>query len=114
MPSRSDTALAEMRRALAALSALVGRHSENSFLADPDAPAAAAMHLLIVGESADNLDPEIRDSLPDVPWRSIIALRHRLAHGYYRQDERQLWDTAVDSAPALHRQLPPRPDAAED
>lgn len=114
MPSRSDAALVEMHRALAALSALVERHSEESFLADPDAAAAAAMYLLIIGESADNLDLALRESLPNVPWRSIIALRHRLAHGYYRQDERQLWETALNRAPALQRSLPPAPIVHQD
>lgn len=88
------------------LARLVDGHSQESFVNDADAVAAASMYLLVVGESATKLTPETRERVPDTPWRRIIDLRHRLAHGYFAQDPFTLWEAAVNSAPVLHGRLP--------
>ncbi len=107
MRSRSDeVALSDMHRALRLLDHLVAQHTEESFVSDPNATAAASMFLLTIGESANKLSLEAQAAAPEAPWRKIIDLRHRLAHGYFQQDERMLWKTAINDAPILQRSLP--------
>jgi len=31
---------------------------------------------------------------PEVPWRQIIAVRHRIVHAYFDLDWQILWDAA--------------------
>jgi uncharacterized protein with HEPN domain len=43
---------------------------------------AVERQLLVVGEAANHLSAECRNSHPDVPWKFIIGLRNIIAHDY--------------------------------
>lgn len=36
----------------------------------------------IVGGAANRVSPEFHEQHREIPWRQIVALRHRLIHGY--------------------------------
>jgi uncharacterized protein with HEPN domain len=40
-----------------------------------------------------------------VPWRQIVAVRHRIVHAYFDLDWQILWDSATDDIPPLRRQI---------
>jgi uncharacterized protein with HEPN domain len=42
--------------------------------------------LLIVGEALDGVHADVLAQEPDIPWRQVIALRHRLVHAYWLID----------------------------
>jgi uncharacterized protein with HEPN domain len=42
---------------------------------------------------------------PEVPWRQVIALRHRIVNAYFDLDWQILWDAATDEIPELQRQV---------
>jgi uncharacterized protein with HEPN domain len=46
-----------------------------------------------------------QDRYPDVPWRDVTRLRHRLAHHYHRVDPDQVWTIATVDVPALVRRM---------
>jgi uncharacterized protein with HEPN domain len=62
-------------------------------------------HLTVIGEAISRLSVELRARYPDVPWRQIIAVRHRIVHAYFDLDWQILWDTAIDDIPELRRQV---------
>lgn len=66
---------------------------------------ALSMSIGLIGEAAAHLSEELRVENPHVPWRSIVAMRNFVMHEYFRLDLDILWDTAVDSIPALIVQL---------
>ena len=39
-----------------------------------------------IGEAASRLSDEARKQLPQLPWRDIVGMRHRLVHGYMQVD----------------------------
>ena len=49
--------------------------------------------LLAVGEALRNVPAEWRAAAPAIPWRAIIAMRHRLAHDYWLTDSRTVLET---------------------
>lgn len=55
----------------------------------PDASDTLAIRycLLIVGEALDWIPAGVLSREQGIPWRRVIALRHRLAHGYWLVDE---------------------------
>ena len=56
--------------------------------ASPDIRILAIRHcLMLVGEALDFVSDEIFAHEPLIPWRRVIALRHRLIHGYWLIDE---------------------------
>ena len=54
-----------------------------------------------VGEAASRLPESTRDSLPHLPWREMIALRHRLVHGYGTVKAERIWEIATRDLPPL-------------
>ena len=66
----------------------------------------AVLHALtIIGEAANRLSPELRDTHPDLPWRRIIGFRHRLVHGYGDLDLLLVWEVATTMVPGLRMQV---------
>jgi len=68
-------------------------------------PAAVLHHLTVIGEAISRLSVELRERHPEVPWRQIIAVRHRIVHAYFDLDWQILWDAAIDDIPELRRQV---------
>ena len=56
-------------------------------------------------EAISRLSIELRERHPEVPWRQIIAVRHRIVHAYFDLDWQILWDAAIDDIPELRRQV---------
>ena len=48
-------------------------------------------HLQIIGEAVGHLSEDVRARYPDVPWRSIIGMRHVLVHEYFEVDLDLIW-----------------------
>ncbi|MCD6282018.1 DUF86 domain-containing protein [bacterium] len=62
----------------------------------------ALVHLIeLVGEAANRVPREVRESLPGIPWARIVGMRNRLIHGYDFVDYDILWQTVVEDLPAL-------------
>jgi uncharacterized protein with HEPN domain len=84
---------------------------EAAFLANRLHQNAVIRSLEVMGEAANALTPECRASLPDIPWRQIIGLRHRLIHGYAEVQLDRVWAIVQnDLAPliaALEPLIPP-------
>src|SRR5688572_1152415 len=79
--------------------------SEESFLNNEILPAAILHHLMVIGEAMNRLSVELRGRHPEVPWRQIMAVRHRIVHAYFDLDWQILWDAATDDVPQLRKQL---------
>ena len=87
------------------IEAIVAATSEDSFLRDEVLPAAVLHHLTVIGEAISRLSVELRERHPEVPWRQIIAVRHRIVHAYFDLDWQILWDAATDDIPELRRRV---------
>ena len=53
----------------------------------------------IVGEAVSKLSIEFSDQHPEIPWATIIGMRHRLVHAYSDIDYDILWTTVTEAAP---------------
>ncbi len=68
--------------------------------------AFALVHALqIAGEAAGRVGAATRNQHPEVPWASMIGMRHRLVHAYFDINLDILWTTAIHAAPALAAQI---------
>ena len=79
------------RDAALLLDMLLAARDAQGFSAGLDGPAfmasrlhqnAAIRSLGVIGEAAGKVSPPTRTAHPDIPWREITAMRHRLIHGY--------------------------------
>ena len=79
--------------------------ASGSSRADLDANRQLVLALVkcieIVGEAACQVTVAGRDSVPEVPWPSIVAMRHRLVHAYFDIDLDLVWITVTEDLPRL-------------
>ena len=59
----------------------------------------------IVGEASYKLTNEIREQYSEIEWRDIISMRHILVHGYYKTEDKIIWDTVKNYFPPLKKQI---------
>lgn len=62
---------------------------------------AVIRNLEVIGEAVRNLSPEFRGRHPDVPWRSITALRNVLIHEYFGVELEIVWRVVQRRVPSL-------------
>ncbi|MEI6499912.1 MAG: HepT-like ribonuclease domain-containing protein [Armatimonadota bacterium] len=61
--------------------------------------------LLIMGEAANAISTETVLEHPEIEWRDIIGMRHRLIHAYYNINLTVVWKTLQEDLPGLRGQL---------
>lgn len=59
----------------------------------------------IVGEAANHVSLEVQRAHPEVPWRQIIGMRHRITHDYFEVDLEILWSVLTVELVALLPQV---------
>jgi uncharacterized protein with HEPN domain len=68
---------------------------------------AIAKALENIGEAAGKVSDETRSKLSSVPWKQMIALRHRITHDYFRLDLLKIWEIASHDVPSLINAIEP-------
>lgn len=81
-----------------AMSFAVGLDAE-SFAPGQMAYEAILRRLEIIGEAAGHIPQEARNLTQDILWRDIVALRNRLAHGYFAIERDILWNLVTVELP---------------
>lgn len=66
---------------------------------------AVIRNLEIIGEAINNIDPQVRDLHPSIPWRKIIALRNTLIHAYFGIDLDLVWKIVEKDIPELKKEM---------
>lgn len=66
--------------------------SKEEFLNNFMIQDAVVRNLEIIGEASRNINPEIKERFPDIPWRDIIAMRNKLVHEYFSVDSETVWN----------------------
>jgi uncharacterized protein with HEPN domain len=62
---------------------------------------ALARLLEIIGEAANGISPEFKESHPTLPWHGAISMRNRLIHGYFDINLDVVWRTVKEDLPDL-------------
>jgi len=68
---------------------------------------AVSMNVLVIGESIGRLPDAMKDQLVGLPWKSIVAVRNLVAHGYPELDARIVWDIATTRLDPLEAVVAP-------
>jgi uncharacterized protein with HEPN domain len=77
---------------------------KRSDLAQDDMLAfALARALELVGEAG--VSTETREAHPQIRWKSIVGMRHRLIHGYRSVDHDIVWETVQKVIPSFIKKL---------
>jgi len=61
----------------------------------------------IIGEAASQVSKEFQEIHPEIPWRKIIGMRHRLIHAYSEVRLDVVWEVVQNDLPSLIETLKP-------
>jgi len=79
---------------------LAGR-TRAEFDSDEDLQIVLAHRIQIIGEAASRVSTSAKEGHPEVPWRRIVGMRHRIVHDYMNIDADILWEVVTRSLPEL-------------
>jgi uncharacterized protein with HEPN domain len=83
-----------------ALDILQGKNRDD-YDADPILRLALTHLVQIIGEAARRVQPPFRESHPEIPWKQIVGMRHKVVHDYISIDFGILWIVVSQDLPAL-------------
>jgi uncharacterized protein with HEPN domain len=105
MPHDPHAAVFDMIQAVETAQRLSSGLSEAEFVSNETVEWAIFSQIVILGEAAGRVDRIFQNAHPDVPWASIIGMRHRLVHGYDSVDWGRVWKTLRNDLPPMLQQL---------
>ena len=106
MPTNPDTVyLGHMAAAVARIAEFVDRVPRAEFEREWTLQNALIRELEILGEAASKLSAGFVKANPEVPWKGMTGLRHKLIHDYFEVDLDVVWRTATDNVPEVARFL---------
>lgn len=72
-----------------------------TFDRDENLRLAVTPLIQIIGEASARVSNVFRDTHPEIPWREIVAMRHRIVHDYIHINYDVVWGVATHDVPAL-------------
>jgi uncharacterized protein with HEPN domain len=79
--------------------------SEEEFYRAEVLKRAVVRELEVIGEAANGISDDVKLQFPDVPWRQIIATRHRIIHEYFHVSYITVWAIMQNDLPRLDKQI---------
>jgi uncharacterized protein with HEPN domain len=92
--------LKDMVQAIDTIFEYVASRSMEEFISDKMSYHAVIYNIMILGEAANMLTFEFRESHSEVQWRQVTNMRNFLIHGYHNVEEDLVWEAiSKDLAP---------------
>jgi len=105
-PDNKDMArLWDILDAARAIVAFMAGITYESFLQDRKTRNAVERNLEIIGEATRAISAQTRLEYPEIPWKSMIALRNIIAHEYGDILYENIWRICGHRLPVLIQQL---------
>ncbi|MGQ0816112.1 MAG: HepT-like ribonuclease domain-containing protein [Gemmatimonadota bacterium] len=83
------------------VSELVTRTDRETFNRDWVIQDALIRELEILGEAAGRVSVDLIRAHPEIPWREVTGMRHKLVHDYFFVDLDIVWQTASVDIPEI-------------
>lgn len=97
MSRRDDQRLNDVLASAAAIAS----HLERGDLHDGLVFDAVRVRLIEIGEAVKDISAGLLATEPDIPWRSVVAMRDRLAHRYFDTGFEVVASTIAEDLPLL-------------
>jgi len=106
-PAEDGAWLLDMLTAALAVRSFVAGRTQAEYEAELFFRSAVERQVEIIGEAACGMSESFKQAHPEIPWRPIMAQRHRLAHEYGEIDDALIWTVATVHVPRLIEQIAP-------
>ena len=104
-PSKDPKRLTDILEAIDTIFQYVGSDDMETFVADRMRYHAVVYNIMIIGEAANMLTFEFRDSHSETPWRQITGMRNFLIHGYHQVEKDIVWKVIEEDLHILRPQI---------
>ena len=104
-PARDKERLQHMLDAINNIHEFTDNVSREQLFADKMRYYAVVKNVEIIGEAANMLSFEFRESHTELPWKAIVDMRNVIVHDYINIHEDLLWDTIQNDIKFLETQL---------
>jgi uncharacterized protein with HEPN domain len=78
---------------------------KDAFLTDRRTQDAVVRNLQVLGEAIKHLSATVKQSHPDIPWKSIAGMRDKLIHDYFGINLELVWDVVETHLPLLQSKI---------
>lgn len=99
--SRDKSRLEDILKSISLIEEYADGISFETFVSDTMRYYAIMKNVEIVGEAANMLTRDFRETHTELPWREIIGMRNVLVHGYANISDEQLWSAVNDDIPVI-------------
>src|SRR2546423_112647 len=96
MPERDAVFLLDMLLAARDALSFVEGLDEAAFLKSRLHQSAVIRALEVIGDAGGRVSAATQAAHPEIPWRQITGMRHRLIHGYADVDLDRVWTVLRD------------------
>ena len=79
--------------------------NHDTFVNDDKTVDSVVRNLEVIGEAANRLSESFKTQHPEIEWRKIIGLRHRIVHDYFNIDVEIVWEIIQKDLPTFKSQL---------
>ncbi len=80
-------------------------NSYDNFVSKSVFQNACCMCILQIGELCKTVSGELKDTVPEIPWKSWSGIRDIFAHQYSNLDCESAWDTIQNDLPELKKNV---------
>jgi len=108
LPERDQALLLDMLLAANDAREFVNGMEKDQFLSNKLYQNAVIRSLEIIDEAAGQISRTTTEALPDIPWRKVTGMRHRLIHDYFDVDLELVWEVVQEEIPSLIQTLRPQ------
>ena len=104
-PFRDKERIQHMIRAIDRILRYTDGKSFNDLVADDMMYYAVVKNIEIIGEAANMLTKNFRETHPDTPWKMVSGMRNYIVHEYFQIDDLVVWDVVTNNLKPLRDQL---------
>ena len=107
MKSRvSDKArLQHIMDSITEISTAIEGKTKEAFIGDHILRIAVVKWIEIIGEAANHITTETKETARNIEWKMIVGLRHIVVHEYFGINYDAIWNIAVNDIPVLGRKI---------
>lgn len=100
-----DLLLNDIRNAIDRAEQYTENLTIDTFSKDQKTIDAVVRNLEIIGEAANRLPEDFKQSQPNIEWHKVVGLRHRIVHEYFGIDLQIIWQILRKDLPEFHHKL---------
>jgi len=97
--------LADIVEACKRIERIASGRSDEQLVADEIVRDALLYSIVVIGEAASRIPPDVQARFPTISWARIKGMRNVLAHEYFGIDQGLVLDTVRNKVPELRRTL---------